>query len=265
MIENPYLLTSAPLTFQTTGISLPAFPGVNLTNDNMDLEWRSSGLQQPYFVLGCAAPVDTIAVLYTNLRHTDKVRIRAGATWDGTVSNPVYDSGEVEAYQGTKADPFTTKTIIDLALSVTAPFWRFDFVAPDHPDGQIKVARVVMGERFEIKNDSDNLAGIRYGWEPTMYDDSTITTGPNYEDVQEYPSRPGVKATLGSLDEDTANRLYPFMMRVGFKKPVLFAPEPSNLDTAQHWTVYGRLKATKFQNPYYKWWDIDVEVSGLKS
>jgi hypothetical protein len=258
MIEQPFLLAAAPLTFQTTDFEVAATPGRFLTTDNMDMEWRSIGLT-PYVVMGCSEPVDTIAVLHSNLRTTDTVRVRAGATWDETVSNPVYDSGLVPAFQGTKFDPYTTKTIIDLRLTVTAPFWRFDFSAPNHPDLQVKAARIVMGERLEIPT------GINYGWEKYIQDDSPITTGPNYEDVQEYPSRPGIKATLGGLPEDAFNSLDAFLMRVGFKKPVLFAPEPDNDATAQHWTVYGRMKASKWQNPFHNWWDVDVEVTGLRS
>lgn len=258
MIKQPFLLAAEPITFETTDFEIPATPGRNLTVDNMDLEYRSTG-DTSYFILGCSAPVDTIAVLFTNQRDTDSVRVRAGATWDGTVSDPVYDSGILPAFQGTKFAPYTTKTIIDLGQTVQAPFWRFDFSSPGHPDGQVKIARIVMGKRFEIPT------GINYGWEKLMYDDSQITTAPNYEDVQEYPSRPGIKATFGQLDEASFNELDAFKMRVGYKKPVLFAPEPDNLATAQHWTVYGRMKSSKWQNPYNNWWDVDIEVSGLRS
>ncbi|MBT0668401.1 hypothetical protein HT136_08465 [Novosphingobium profundi] len=259
MISQPFLLVAQPMTFETTDFELAAAPGVNLTNDNMDMEWRSVGLNDTYVVLGCLAVVDTIAVLHTNQRTTDTIRVRAGATWDETATNSVYDSGVLPAFEGNKEDPYTTKTIIDLGQSVQAPFWRIDFFSPGHPDGQVKAARVVMGERFEVPT------GINYGWEKVLYDDSIITTGPNYEDVQEYPSRPGVKATIGQVDEADFVALDPFLMRAGFKKPVLFAPEPDNLDTAQHWTVYGRMKGSKWQNPYHKWWEIDIEVSGLRA
>lgn len=258
MITQPFLLAGAPISFETTDFELPATPGRNLTVDNMDLEYRSVGTA-PYFILGCSAPTDTIAILHTNQRTSDTVRVRAGASWAETETAPIYDSGILPAYVGTKLEPYTTKTIIDLGQIVRAPFWRFDFSSPGHPDGQVKIARVVMGERYEIPT------GINYGWEKLMYDDSQITTAPNYEDVQEFPSRPGIKATVGQLDEASFNELDAFKMRVGYKKPVLFAPEPDNINTAQHWTVYGRMKSSKWQNPYYNWWDVDIEVSGLRS
>ncbi|OAH42765.1 hypothetical protein AX777_05875 [Sphingobium yanoikuyae] len=225
----------------------------------MDMEWKSVGLTGIYVVMRCSAPVDTIAILHSNLRATDTVRIRAGAVHtNGEIVSPVYDSGLVPAYEGLKFDPYTTKTIVDLGAPVQSLFWRFDFVSPGNPDGQVKAARIVMGERVEV-------SGINFGWEKLMLNDSQIVTGPNYEDVDEYPSRPGVKAKLGRMDEDAFNRFDAFMMQVGSAKPVLFAPEPYNPDTVQHWTVYGRMKAWKFQNPYHDWWDIEPEVHGLRA
>ena len=259
MIHNPFFLTSAPLSFETTNFEIPASPGVNLTNDNMDMEWKSLGLNDVYVVVRCPASVNTIAILHSNQRATDTVRVRAAGTIAALLTAPVYDSGPIPAYEGLKFDPYTTKTIIDLGQSVQSLFWRFDFASPDHPDGQVKAARIIMGERFEVPS------GIDYNWEKLVINDSPITTGPNYEDVDEYPSRPGVKAMLGGMDEQTYNRFDAFMMKVGTAKPVLFAPEPDNLDTVQHWTVYGRLKTFKFHNPYHKWWDNEIEVAGLRA
>lgn len=259
MIHNPFFLMSAPLSFETTAFEIPASPGVNLTNDNMDMEWRSVGLNDVYVVMRCSALVDTIAILYSNQRATDTVRIRAGESVAELLTAPVYDSGPVSAYEGLKFDPYTTKTIIDLGQSVQSLFWRVDFSSPGHPHGQVKAARIIMGERFEVPS------GINYNWEKQVINDSPITVGPNYEDVDEYPSRPGVKATLGGMDEQTFNRFDAFIMRAGSAKPVLFAPEPDNLDTAQHWTVFGRMKTFKFQNAYHNWWEIEIEVSGLRA
>ena len=65
---------------------------------------------------------------------------------------------------------------------------------------------------------------------------------------------------------DTFNRFDAFMMTVGRSKAVLFAPEPDNLETAQHWTVYGRVKVDwKGQNPYHNWWDTDMQIAGLRA
>lgn len=261
MIDNPFFLMSAPVSFETTSFEIPAAPGVNLTNDNMDMEWRSLGLSNIYVILRCTAPVDTIAVLHSNLRASDTIRVRAGASvLNGEIVSPIYDSGAVPAYEGLKLAPYTTKSILDLGQPVQTVFWRFDFVSPGNPDGQVRVARIAMGERFEVPT------GIDFNWEKGQIDDSIVTNAPNYEDVQEYAPRPAVKATLGNMDEATFNRFDAFMMTVGRSKPVVFAPEPNNLDTAQHWTVYGRVKVEwKGQNPYNNWWDSDMQIAGLKA
>lgn len=260
MIDNPFFLMSAPIAFETTSFDIPASPGVNLTNDNMDMEWRSVGLTDIYVVMRCAAAVNTIAILHSNQRASDTVRIRAAATVAALLTSPVYDSGLVPAHEGNRFAPYTTKTMIDLGQSVQSLFWRVDFVSPGHPDGQVRAARIVMGERVEVPS------GIDFNWEKGQLDDSIITNGPNYEDVQEYAPRPFVKATLGNMDEATFNRFDAFMMTVGKSKPVLFAPEPDNLDTAQHWTLYGRLKVDwKGQNPYHNWWDTEIQIAGLRA
>ncbi|MBS47388.1 hypothetical protein [Sphingobium lactosutens] len=260
MIENPFFLASAPLSFETTSFEIPASPGANLANDNMDMAWRSIGLDGIYVVMRCSAPVDTVAILHSNLRASDTVRIRAATTVDGTLSAPVYDSGPVPAFEGQKLAPYTTKTMVDLGQTLQSLFWRFDFTSPGNPAGQIEAARIIMGERIEVPS------GIDFNWEKGQVDDSILTSGPNYEDVQEYAARPTVKATLGAMDEATFNRFDAFMMTVGRSKAVLFAPEPDNLETAQHWTVYGRVKVDwKGQNPYHNWWDTDMQIAGLRA
>ncbi|NWK96711.1 hypothetical protein DM806_13780 [Sphingobium lactosutens] len=261
MIDNPFFLMSAPVAFETTSFEIPASPGVNLTNDNMDMDWRSQGLNGIYVVLRCTAPVDTIAVLHSNLRASDTIRVRAGASVsNGEIVSPVYDSGAVAAYEGNLFAPYTPKSMIDLGQTVQTVFWRLDFVSPGNPDGQVRAARILMGERFEVSS------GIDYNWKKGQIDDSVLTSGPNYEDVQEFAARPTVKAKLGNMDEATFNRFDAFMMAVGKSKPVLFAPEPDNPDTVQHWTVYGRFKVDwSGENLYHNWWETEIQVDGLRS
>jgi hypothetical protein len=264
MSVNPYLLASHPLAYETTGIELPSSPVVNVTNDNMDMSYRSVGTDA-YFVLECPYPVDTIAMLHTNQRSIDTFRVRAADTVAALTSGAIYDSGTVAAYVGRLDAPYSTKSRILLPAPISARYWRFDFASPGHPDGQVIVSRVLLGERFEIAI-NDAGGGINYGWEKQVIDDSPITSGPNYEDVLEYVSRPGVKASFGTMDEATFNDLDVFMMRVGTKKPVLFSPEPDNLETDQHWTVYGRIKNIyKGQNAYHQLWESDIEIAGLRA
>lgn len=259
MIDQPFLLASHPLRVAEASLELASSPAINLTNDNMDMSWRSFNLNAPYVVLECQGVVDTVAILHSNQRATDQVRVRAADSVAELLSAPVWDSGQLPAYLGTLRAPYTAKTLID-APNVTARYWRFDFAAPGHPDNAVLVSRIVLGERFTIGS------GIDYEWTKGLVDDSILTAGPNYEDVQEYTSRPKVKATLGGMDEATANELDAFMMRVGTKTPVVFAPEPDNLDSVQQWTVYGRVKVLfEGMNLYHNLWDSDIEVHGLKA
>jgi hypothetical protein len=242
-----------------SSLVLPSSPPVNLTNDNMDMAWRSFNLNAPYVVLECSGVVDTIGILHTNQRATDTVRIRAANSPAEALTAPVWDSGELAAYVGALREPYTAKTLVDVP-SVTATYWRFDFTSPGHPAGQVEVSRIVMGERFVIGS------GIDYEWSKGVVDESTLLTGPNYEDVIEYTSRPKVKATLGGMEEALFNELDAFMMRVGTKVPVLFAPEPDNLGSVQQWTVYGRVKVLfEGMNLFHNQWESDIEVVGLKA
>ncbi len=260
MIAEPFLLTSNPLFYESTGVQLASSPVENLTNDNMDMEWGSLGLNDVYFVLRNVGAVDTVAVLFSNLRPGDTLRVRAANSVSATLSAPLWDSGAIPAVVGTLAAPYTAKTLIDVPKGTQATYWRFDFSSPSNPDGQVKASRVVMGERLVIGS------GIDYEWKKGVIDDSIINTAPNYEDVQEFPSRPMVEAELSMMSEDDFNALDGFMMRVGVKRPVLFAPEPDNLDSVQAWTVYGRMKNQyKGMNAYHKLWESDLEVAGLKA
>ena len=259
MIDQPFLLASHPLKVNEASLELASSPAVNLTNDNMDMAWRSFNLNAPYVVLECLGAVDTIGILHTNQRATDSVRIRAANSVAELLSAPVWDSGELAAYVGALRAPYTAKTLVGVP-GVSATYWRFDFTSPAHPSGQVEVSRIVMGERFEIGS------GIDYEWTKGVVDDSVLTTGPNYEDVLEYTSRPKVKATFGGMEEAAFNELDAFMMRVGTKQPVLFAPEPDNLDSCQQWTVYGRLKVLfEGMNLFHNLWSSDIEVAGLRS
>lgn len=260
MIDQPFLLTSNPLFFETTGLQLASSPVENLTNDNMDMDWRSLGLNDVYVVLRNVGAVDTVAVLHSNLRPGDTLRVRAANSVAGLLSAPVWDSGAVPAVLGTLTAPYTAKTLVDVPAGTQATYWRFDFSSPGHPDGQVKASRIVMGQRFVIGS------GIDYEWSKGVIDDSIVSTAPNYEDVREFPSRPVVQATLGQMDESDFSKLDTFMMRVGVKRPVLFAPEPDNLESVQSWTVYGRMKvAYKGVNLYHNLWESDLEVAGLKA
>lgn len=260
MIDQPFLLASHPLRVEEASLELVSSPAVNLVNDNMDMAWRSFNLNAPYVVLECPGIVDTVGILHSNLRATDRVRVRAANSPTELLSAPVWDSGELPAYVGALRPPYTAKTLIDVPVGLRAAYWRIDFAAPGHPDNAVLVSRIVLGERFTIGS------GIDYEWSKGVIDDSILTAGPNYEDVQEYTSRPKVKATMGGMDEATFNVLDAFMMRVGTKRPVLFAPEPSNLDSVQQWTVYGRVKVLfEGMNQYHNLWESDIEVAGLKA
>ncbi len=259
MIDQPFLLASRPVRVSEASLELASSPAENLTNDNMDMAWRSFNLSAPYVVLETSGTVDTIGVLHTNQRAGDMVRIRAANSPADALTAPLWDSGELPAYVGALREPYTAKTLVDVP-QVAATYWRFDFTSPAHPAGQVEVSRIVMGERFVISS------GVDYEWTKGVIDDSPIANGPDYEDVIEYASRPKVKASFGSMDEATFNELDAFMMRVGTKVPVLFAPEPDNLDTFQQWTVYGRVKVLfEGMNLFHNLWESDIKVVGLKA
>lgn len=260
MIDQPFLLASRSLRVSDASLELASSPPENLTNDNMDMAWRSFNLNAPYVVLECSGVVDTIGILHTNQRAaTDTYRIRAANTPAELLSAPVWDSGEQPAYVGALREPYTAKALVDVP-NVSATYWRFDFNSPAHPAGQVEVSRIVMGQRFEIES------GIDYEWTKGVIDDSQLFPGPNFEDVIEYTSRPKVKASFGQMSEALFNELDAFMMRVGTKVPVLFAPEPDNLDSCQQWTVYGRVKVLfEGMNLYHNLWESDIEVAGLRA
>lgn len=253
-----YFVEPLTLTLHTAAAEEANAPTANLLNDEPGMMWRSTTLSTA-FVVQTAGSVDCVALLYSNLRATDTVRVRAANSAAACTSAPLYDSTATVAFSGTKANPFRTKTIFELPSVVAYTHWRFDIVGTSHPAGYIEASRVIVGKRYDTTKD------MNYSCEQTVTDTGVLYSGPGFSDADEYLKLPGWKASFSYIPMTTwRDTLYPFFMRVGSSKPVMFVPEPAAPTTWQQEVVYGRLQGgPSGQCLYYDGWYSEIAITAL--
>lgn len=247
-------------TLVTAAAEVAGRPTSNLLNNEPGMKWRSTTLSTGFVVsVPAGSSIDCIALLWSNLRATDTIRVRAANSAANTTASPLYDSGNVAAFSGTKASGFSTKSIILLPTALTHTHWRVDIVASGHPDGYVEAGKVVLGTQYNTTRDMD------YDCKQLMRNQSVVSEGPGYEDVDEYVSLPGWTASFSYIPMTTwRDSFYPFLLRVGNRKPVLFIPEPEAPTTWQQEVVYGRMKQDAAGECYH-WdgWKTDITILGL--
>lgn len=239
-------------------------PGSNLLNDVPEMTWRTTTLTpNMVFSVPSGSSIDCVALLYSNLRATDTVRVRAANSAANTTASPLYDSGTVAAYTGTKPTGFRTKTIISLPSAVSYTHWRIDITATGHTDGYVDAVRVVIGTKVTW-----STAYMDYDCEQKTIDQSVAYQGANYTDFDEYSRLQGWKIPFTHIPESTwRTSFYPFLHRVGNAKPMLFVPNSSDATTWQVDAVFGRVVTTGVPGKllYYDGWQCELEVVSIAS
>ncbi|QPL38247.1 hypothetical protein IT881_08755 [Erythrobacter sp. A30-3] len=251
-----------PLTVASAGSQATNGPTVNLLNDLPDMVWRSDGVTTSDIVLTVPAGtvVDCFALLYSNLRSTDLVRVRAANSVTATTNAPLYDSRNQPAFSGEKSDVFKTKTII-FPPDVTATHWRITVTANNHPDGFIQASRVVIGKSVNTTHDMD------YSCKQFSRNQSIVTEGAGWEAVEHYDALPGWTAKFSYIPMEVWDKtFFPFLHSVSNSKPVLFVPVPDEPETWQHEVVFGRLKAEPGGDcDHYDGWRTELTIVGIAS
>jgi hypothetical protein len=264
-MSKPYLCRPFPLTVVDGGNALSVGPAANLLRDEPSMVWRSNGVGNISLTFqGSGAPVDTIALLFTNLRTTDTVQVRAANTVADTTGNPVYDSGVQVAFSGTCTAPHRPKTIITLEEPVGALFWRIDISAPNHPAGYVEAVRLVIGQRLDL---GGQKAGIDWGCKFIWTDQSSMTTTNGVTYGQEWAKLPGWSITSSWItDDDWTWNYNPALGIIGNFKPVLMVPNPDGPYT-QHEAVYGRITDGPLpaESAFKNGWTVDMTFLGITS
>lgn len=257
----PYLCLPLAATTATIGSELAIAPAINALNDEYAMVWRTTALTNTYVILdlGSAVAVDTAAVLFSNLRSSDTVRVRSGTSAANTTAAPTSDFSTA-AYSGAKNADARTQTICNLPETITARYWRIDITATSHPDGFVQVGRIVLGQSVDFGHEMD-LEATRI-----MKENSVNYEGPGYMDVDEYMNYSGWAVTMslidGTLWRDT---VFPFLLKIGVnRRCVLFVPQPLVPTSYQNEVVYGRMtKLIEAQQRVYNGWWCDIAIMGI--
>jgi hypothetical protein len=231
------LVTPKPFTVVSGNASGTA-PVSNANIDEPAMVWRSANLTTVYAKVQLDGTAwDTIALVGSNLRAGDTIRVRAGATAaavDGTTGLTVDQT--FAAWSGVAP----TKGALSFKLlgaSVTSPFVRIDITSTGNPAGYVEVSRIVLGLR--VAHD-----GVGVGAEQTFEDMSVIEEGPGYTTVDRYGVRIAWKITLdGITDAMYYTNWFPFLRDVGKSKAFVFIPDDS-VSYIQNQAIFGRLSGS---------------------
>jgi hypothetical protein len=261
MSESVFIEPLKP-TIATVATEAAGRPTTNLLNDEPGMKWRSTGVTASFVMsVPAGSQIDSVALLWSNLRATDTVRLRAANSAANTTTSPLYDSGNVAAFSGVKASGFQTKTIFLLPTTRTETHWRIDITATGHPDGYVEASKFVIGKKFTTTHEMD------YNCKQVLKNQSLITEGPGYEDVDEYKALPGWIASFSYIPMGTwRDSFYPFLLRAGNHKSILFIPEPATPTTWQQEIVFGRIKVdVAGECLHYDGWKVELTILSLAS
>ena len=265
MSAIPFMCYNLASSIASTSGDATTSPASNLLTTQPTLVWRSANLTSValVFSLPVAASVDTLGLLFSNLRSTDTVRWRAGATAAATSgTTPLYDSGLLPAYSGLLSAPHRAKSITSMTTPVAAQFWRVDISAPSHPAGFVSAGNVIIGKRLSM---GGAAGGMDWNCEFSWTDLSTVTTTAGYTTVQSFSKLPGWKVTNSWITDADWNTNYnPFFGTVGNSVPVLFVPDPSSA-YIQNQAIFGRITSGPWSGSIASLdaWTCDTQIVGL--
>jgi hypothetical protein len=248
----------APLPFTViSGDAAANRPVSNLAKNPPGLVWRVDG-EMASFVVQVDAPFDTVALIGSNLRSFDTVRIRVAATAAATVSAPLWDSSAVAAWSGTKIDGAGAKTIIRAPSTMVSRFVRVDLAAPGHLDGFIEAQRLVIGKA--VAHDA-----IDRDAETTWVDSSPSYTGPNWSAFDPYPTVQQTKAALSWVSSDAFHAEWaPFLSKVGITTPVLLVPSLEEVGRHQTTALFGHVQQSiAVRHPAWNTHNLELTVRAL--
>lgn len=225
-------IIAAPQSFTVNASSEQATaPASNAGTPHPGLVWRSNGLTSVYVtvqILGQS--IDLIALMGSNLRATDTVRVR-GASSAGMTS-PVFDV-TVSAWSGV-APARGAMTIIQLDNTYAPAFVRIDIASTGNPAGYVEVQRLVISKKVSCD-------GVDIGCEQAFEDQSAVEDTMGYTTVDEVRVRDAWKATISNIKEaDWYNTWYPFLRGVGKTRDFLFVPD-TDPTFMQNQAIMGRI------------------------
>ncbi|KAA9018305.1 hypothetical protein [Sphingobium limneticum] len=181
----------------------------NLLHDERALVWRSTGLTGTYLIVTQTGAWDTIALVGTNLRPTDTIRIRAAANATAVTTSPALDQ-TIVAYSGV-AKATGSMVIFRLPVAVSHAVVRIDIVSTDNPAGFVQVSNLILGTAVEWD-------GIDTGAE-VSYDNQ----GQSY--LRKFLTKPTWKINLSGMDTTSYYNVWEdFCLAASDRRGFLFVP-----------------------------------------
>ncbi|EIZ79237.1 hypothetical protein WSK_2082 [Novosphingobium sp. Rr 2-17] len=248
-----------PRTFTVVSANQSALAPASQGNvDEPGLTWRSATLATVNVIIDLGASpasYDTVALIGHNLRATDTVQVRTGATTTGTGG---YAGVPTAAFIGNKPMDWAGKTIIRLGTARTERYIRIDISAPSHPVTYTEVQRIVAGQ-------ANTVLGIDFDSEQGVKDFSDIETIGGVDIITPRKAVITHKAKISWLDADAwRNDWLPALVDAGKRKAVLFVPQdytPANWQTE---VVFGRIKNdVAGKSPANSLRAIELTIEGL--
>lgn len=251
-----------PLPFTVvTATADTLYPATNANMDQAGLVWRYTGTTISIIVdLGASLPVyDTIAVVGCNISGGNTVTITGGNSNTGTGQY----TATTTQFPTARTNGFSAKYVhYDPALLTSHPrYVKIVITATSNADAWLQVGRIVIGQ-------SVNAPGIDIDPEQTFVDQSQITEGPNFYQVDPYPTLPQWKVSLSwQSDAYWRSSWMPFFVGVGMGTGFLFVPSyEAGQSVMQTDACFGRMTANaNGKHPAHNLWTAEVQMLGIIS
>ncbi len=209
MKDRGTLFTVPKTVTLATSSTSGATDASNMLHDEKALVWRSTGLTGQYISIVQSGSWDVIALIGTNLRAQDTIRVRAANSLADVTANPAINQ-TFAAFSGT---PKATGAMVLFRLSspVTHSHVRIDITSTGNPDGFIQVSNLVLGKGIEWD-------GVDAGAEVT-YDNQTTTY------MRKYLTKPSWKINLSGIPQSAYyDEWEDFLLKAGERGGFLYVP-----------------------------------------
>lgn len=248
-----------PMPFTVLGSNANAnAPASNMNIDEPAMVWRSANLSTVYVKVQLDGSAwDTFALVGSNLRANDTIRIRAASTAaavDGTSGLTVDQT--FLAWSGVSPTAGAL-SFFQITNAVTSAFVRIDITSTGNPKGYVEASRLVLGKRVVTD-------GVAVNAEQTFEDMSNVEDGLGWTSVDEYGVRIGWKVTLeGIKDADYNTNWFPFLRAVGRKKAFVFIPD-DGVAYIQTQAVFARITSSaKGSSPVADYNNVELSLLSI--
>lgn len=209
MIEKGVILVQPKSVEITPSSTASPTAASNMLHDEKALVWRSTGTAGQYLTFRQTGAFDVVALVGTNRKAGDQVRIRVASTLSGLTSSPAIDT-TIAAFSG-NAKSTGSMVLYRLAAPVSHEYVRIDFVSSSGPDPYVEVSNVIIGLACEWDG-VDAGAEITYRNQATSY-------------LRKFRTTPEWKFTLSGISTAYFYNVFePFLDVASEKGGFLFVP-----------------------------------------